>query len=238
MKGVILAGGKGTRLAPLTAVVNKHLLPVGKYPMIHYSVLKLREAGITDILLVTGREAAGDFIRYLGSGSEMGVRLTYRVQEEAAGIANALELARPFIQEGEKFVVMLGDNLFEESLTPFVRSFEQREGAMVLLKKVDEPYRYGVPVFREGRIIRIEEKPDHPRSEYCVTGIYWYDSGVFDRIRRIVPSERGELEISDVNNLYAEEMLLAYEVMADWWIDAGTFSSLQEASKYMLKRQE
>lgn len=236
MKGVILAGGKGTRLAPLTSIINKHLLPVGKYPMIHYSIEKLKRAGIHDLLLITGKSSAGSFIDYLGSGRQWGVRITYRIQEEAAGIADALELAKPFIGKNEKFVVLLADNLFEDELAPFAEQFRvQKSGAMVLLKLVEEPYRYGVPVLEDNRIMQIQEKPSDPPSSYCVTGIYWYDSEVFERVRQIVPSWRGELEISDVNNLYAEDGLLFHNYLQGWWTDAGTFESLHEASERLYK---
>lgn len=237
MKGVILAGGTGTRLAPLTTIINKHLLPVGKYPMIYYGIEKLKQAGIDDILLITGKASAGDFIHYLGSGRQWNVKLTYRIQEEASGIADALELAEPFILPGEKFIVLLGDNLFADDLSGYIEQFLiQPEKAMVLLKEVDDPERYGVPSFKDGRIEHIIEKPDHPPSFYCVTGIYGYDSGVFERVRQIAPSARGELEISDVNNLYAKEGELAHQILRGWWIDAGTFSSLQEASEYWMKQ--
>jgi glucose-1-phosphate thymidylyltransferase len=234
LKAVILAGGTGTRLKPLTFWTNKHLLPVGNYPMICYGIARLRDAGIRDIVLVTGRTSLGAFADVLGSGRDWGVSLIYRVQEEAGGIAQALDLARPAIQPDEKFAVLLGDNLFEESLQPHVQTFErQPKGAMVLLKKVDDPRRYGVPQLDEqtGRIVRIVEKPENPPSGYCVTGLYFYDSGVFEVIRRIEPSLRGELEITDVNNAYAHADLLHYREVSGWWIDAGTFESLEEAGR-------
>lgn len=233
MKAVILAGGTGTRLRPLTSVINKHLLPVGDRPMIGHALSKLKEAGITDILIVTGRSAVGLFTAYLGSGRDEGVSITYRVQEEAGGIAQALAVAEPFIGQDGKFVVLLGDNLFEEPLLPHLEAFaKQKSGAMVLLKAVGDPRRYGVPVFdRKGsRIMRIEEKPDRPQSAYCVTGIYMYDCTVFTRIRSVAPSRRGEMEITDVNNAYAAAGQLAYRVLDGWWADAGTFDSLHEAS--------
>ncbi|MEF3307234.1 sugar phosphate nucleotidyltransferase [Paenibacillus sp. GYB003] len=232
MKGVILAGGTGTRLAPLTKLVNKHLLPAGKYPMIHYAVAKLADAGIEDILLVIGKQSAGLFIDYLGGGKPWGVRLTYRIQEEAGGIAQGLALAEGFVAPGEKMVVLLGDNLFEDDLKPLVEKFgAQEQGAMVVLKEVDDLNRYGVPVFLRDSIIFIEEKPSTPKSGYCVTGIYMYDSGVFDTIRKIRPSPRGEMEITDVNNVYAMEGRLRYGVLNGWWTDAGTFDSLREAGE-------
>lgn len=234
MKAVILAGGTGTRLKPLTFWTNKHLLPVGHYPMICYGVAKLREAGIRDIVIVTTRLALGEFAEVLGSGRDWGVSIVYRVQEEAGGIAQALELARPIMAEGEKFVVLLGDNLFEQSLRPFVEDFErQTSGAMVLLKKVEDPRRYGVPKLEEGTgsIAFIEEKPENPLSPYCVTGMYFYPSDVFEIIDKVRPSDRGELEITDVNNVYAREGRLGYQVLDGWWTDAGTFDSLEEAGR-------
>ncbi|GFN31005.1 sugar phosphate nucleotidyltransferase [Paenibacillus xylaniclasticus] len=237
MKAVILAGGTGTRLHPLTGLLNKHMLPVGRYPMIHYSIVKLREAGVTDILLITGRSSAGMLISYLGSGSKLGVTMTYRIQEEAGGIAQALELARPFIRESEKFVLLLGDNLFEDALDGYVQQFEQQEeGAMVLLKQVEDARRYGVPTFGEdGKSIAvITEKPEHPATDYSVTGIYFYDDSAFSLIEQLVPSGRGELEITDLNNAYARQGKLSYAVLRGWWVDAGTFESLHEASGRML----
>lgn len=232
MKAVILAGGTGTRLLPLTKLMNKHLLPVGKLPMICYSIMKLKEAGITEILIVTGREAAGSFIAFLGSGREYGVSLTYRIQEEAGGIAQALELAQSFVGTDRKFAVLLGDNLFEEPLSAHLERFRQQPGgAMVLLKQVPDPHRYGVPVFdADGRIARIDEKPVIPRSDRCVTGIYLFDESVFSLIAHQEPSLRGELEITDVNNTYAAQGMLEYGELSGWWTDAGTFESLLEAA--------
>lgn len=234
MKAVILAGGTGTRLKPLTCWTNKHLLPVGTYPMICYGVVKLREAGLRDIVIVTGRTALAGFAEVLGSGRDWGVSLIYRVQEEAGGIAQAMELARPVIAPGEKFAVLLGDNLFEESLLPYREQFEkQEEGAMVLLKQVEDPRRYGVPAMdpQTGRIVRIEEKPSVPPSSFCVTGLYFYDSDVFGIIDQIRPSDRGEMEITDVNNAYAQQGKLTHAELTGWWTDAGTFESLEEAGK-------
>ena len=239
MRGIVLAGGKGTRLYPLTRLFNKHLLPVGKYPMIHYSVKKLEEAGVRDILLITGKESAGFFAEYFGDGSGFGVRLTYRIQEQAGGIAEALSLGEDFVRPGEKFVVLLGDNLFEDSLAPYVEDFrKQPRGARVLLKEVQDPSRFGVPIILKDQIIWIEEKPPMPKSSYCVVGVYMYDSGVFDVIRRIRPSDRGELEITDVNNVYASEGTLYYNVLSGWWTDAGTFPSFYEANRNVLMRTE
>lgn len=239
MKAIILAGGNGTRLRPLTRWTNKHLLPVGTHPMICYGVAALRQAGIRDIVIVTGRSAIAGFAEVLGSGRDWGVSLCYRVQEEAGGIAQALELGRSMFAPGEKFAALLGDNLFEESLLPYLEQFEkQEEGAMVLLKPVPDPRRYGVPVLEpeSGRILRIEEKPDRPPSGYCVTGLYFYDSSVFDMIDGMSASRRGELEITDVNNAYAEARMLQYAMVRGWWSDAGTFASLQEAAERMGKK--
>jgi glucose-1-phosphate thymidylyltransferase len=234
LKAVILAGGTGTRLKPLTFWTNKHLLPVGTYPMICHGVAKLREAGFRDLIIVTGRSALGGFADVLGSGRDWGVSLTYVVQEEAGGIAQALELARPFIAPGQKFAVLLGDNLFEESLRPYREQYErQKDGAMVLLKKVADPRRYGVPLLDpdSGRILRIEEKPENPSSSFCVIGLYFYDREVFDVIDRISPSHRGEMEITDVNNAYAAAGRLNFGELQGWWTDAGTFESLEDAGK-------
>lgn len=234
MKAVILAGGTGSRLKPLTYWTNKHLLPVGSYPMICYGVAKLREAGIRDIVIVTTRTAIGGFAEVLGSGRDWGVSIVYRIQEEAGGIAQALELARPIMSPKEKFAVLLGDNLFEESLKPYFEQYErQAEGAMLLLKKVADPRRYGVPKLDEasGRIEYIEEKPETPKSDYCVTGMYFYDTAVFDLIDGVKPSRRGELEITDVNNAYAGRGQLSYRELQAWWTDAGTFESLEEAGR-------
>lgn len=235
MKGVILAGGTGTRLNPLTKVINKHLLPVGRYPMIYYGLEKLYNAGITSILIIMGKQSSGLYTELLGSGKAWGIEITYKIQEEAGGIAQALALAEGFIQPGEKFLVLLGDNLFEESLAAHVQVFAQQlKGAKVLLKEVEDPRRYGVPVMEEDRIVFIEEKPSEPKSNYCVTGIYMYDPTVFDIIRQMKPSGRGEFEITDVNNVYASEGNLTYDLLSGWWIDAGTFESLREASNRLL----
>ncbi|AJS57454.1 sugar phosphate nucleotidyltransferase [Paenibacillus sp. IHBB 10380] len=238
MKGVILAGGTGTRLYPLTQLINKHLLPIGKYPMICYGIERLRQAGITDILIVMGKHSSGLYTDFLGSGKEWGVQLTYRIQEAAGGIAEALELTQNYMSIGERFVVLLGDNLFINDLRPYVdRYLMQPEGsAKVLLKQVNDAHRYGVPVFDQydpTRIVFIEEKPVNPKSDYCVTGIYMYDTEVFSKISQIQASARGEFEITDVNNLYAGSGQLEYDTLTEWWIDAGTFDSLQEADRQM-----
>jgi glucose-1-phosphate thymidylyltransferase len=231
MKGIVLAGGTGSRLRPLTRVTNKHLLPVGKYPMIFYPIYKLKQVGIYEILIVTGREHMGDVMELLGSGRDFGVEFTYKVQDEAGGIAQALGLAEHFVN-GDKCVVILGDNIFEDDITPYVRSFEeQKEGAKVLLKEVPDPHRFGVPEFRDGKIIAIEEKPEEPKSNYVVTGIYMYDSEVFDIIKTLKPSARGEFEITDVNNAYLKMGTLTYDILKGWWTDAGTPESLFRANE-------
>jgi glucose-1-phosphate thymidylyltransferase len=236
MKGVILAGGSGTRLRPLTKIINKNLLPVGKYPMIHYAIAKMVEAGIDDILLVIGKQSADLYTKYIGSGSDWNVRMTYKIQEEAGGIAHALALAKGFIRMDEKFLVLLGDNLFEDSLETAVRLFaNQKQGAMVFLKEVADPRRFGVPDMQDGRVAFIEEKPDAPKSNFCVTGIYMYDAEVFDVIGGIGPSKRGELEITDVNNVYAAAGSLTYSILDGWWTDAGTHRSLSKASVHWME---
>jgi len=201
--------------------------------MIEHAVCKLASAGIEDILVVIGKQSAGLFLDYLGGGKRWSVRLTYRVQEEAGGIAQGLALAEGFVSDGEKMVVLLGDNLFEDDLQPFTGLFGKQEPgtAMVLLKETDELNRYGVPMLSNDKITWIEEKPTHPKSDYCVTGVYMYDSAVFGVIRGIRPSRRGELEITDVNNRYAMDGALTYGVLTGWWTDAGTFESLREAGE-------
>lgn len=231
MKGIILAGGTGSRLFPLTKVTNKHLLPVGKYPMIFYSVYKLKQAGLTDILLVTGKEHMGDVVNLLGSGHEMGVTFTYKVQDEAGGIAQALSLAEQFVGE-DKMLVILGDNVFEDDIAPFVSNFRgQTEGAKILLQQVQDPQRFGVAELQGNHIISIEEKPLNPKSDYAVTGIYMFDHHVFDIVKTLKPSSRGELEITDVNNAYISRGTLTYDVLQGWWTDAGTHSSLARANE-------
>jgi glucose-1-phosphate thymidylyltransferase len=223
MKGVVLAGGLGTRLLPLTKITNKHLLPVYDRPMVCYPIEKLVQAGIREIMLVTGGNAAGDFLRLLENGREFGLkRIHYTYQEGAGGIAAALALAEDFV-EREQLVAVLGDNLFEEDLTPYVRKFkEQGAGARILLKEVDDPQRFGVADVKGGKVVRVVEKPKRPRSRLAVTGCYMYDARVFDIIRKLRPSGRGELEITDVNNAYIKQGRLAYDVLKGWWQDAGT----------------
>ncbi|MFC5446848.1 sugar phosphate nucleotidyltransferase [Paenibacillus aestuarii] len=231
MKGIVLAGGTGSRLYPLTKVTNKHLLPVGKYPMIFHSVAKLKEADITDILVVTGKDHMGDVVNLLGSGREMGVTFTYKVQDEAGGIAQALDLAEHFVGD-DQMVVILGDNVFEDSILPFVKNFRsQQKGAKILIQEVQDPQRYGVPELQGDKIISIEEKPKQPKSSYAVTGIYMYDSTVFGIVKTLQPSGRGELEITDVNNAYIARNELTYDVLQGWWTDAGTHASLAKANE-------
>ncbi|HZT71565.1 MAG TPA: sugar phosphate nucleotidyltransferase [Terriglobia bacterium] len=231
MKGVILAGGTGSRLFPLTKITNKHLLPVYNEPMIFYPLRALINAGITEILIVTGGRNSGDFLRLLSNGREFGLRhLNYTYQEGEGGIADALKLAEYFAG-GDKICVILGDNIIEGNIAHAAESFEHQPcGAHIILKEVPYPQRFGVPVFDGDRIIRIEEKPENPPSPYAVTGIYFYDSTVFQKIRKLKPSGRGELEITDVNNSYLREGTLTYSFLEGWWTDAGTFESLRSAT--------
>lgn len=236
MKGVVLAGGLGTRMYPLTKVTNKHLLPIYNKPMIYYPIRTLVNAGIDEILIVTGGNSAGDFLRLLGNGKEFGLRhLNYTYQEGEGGIAAALSLAEYFT-DNDQIVVVLGDNIIEGNIRGAVEAFRaQKEGARILLKEVQDPQRFGVPSFEGDRIVRIDEKPQNPASSYAVIGIYMYDHGVFDFIRTLKPSERGELEITDVNNYYIREGKIAWDVLEGWWTDAGTFDSLQHAGNLVAR---
>ncbi len=229
MKGVILAGGTGSRLYPLTKVTNKHLLPIGDKPMIYHPIEKLTGAGITEILIVTGTDHMGDVVNLLGSGKDFGCKFTYKVQDEAGGIAQALGLAENFAGT-EPITVILGDNIFEDELTEAVNNFAGK-GAQILLKEVPDPKRYGVAELDGERVLSIEEKPDHPKSNYAVTGVYFYDNQVFDCIKTLKPSGRGELEITDVNNFYIKEGLMASAQMKGWWTDAGTPESYRIANE-------
>jgi len=225
MKGIILAGGTGSRLFPLTKVTNKHLLPIGRYPMIYHAIFRLAAAGITDILVVTGRDHMGDVVGLLGSGSHFGVSFTYKVQDEAGGIAQALSLAEGFVGD-ESMAVILGDNVFESNITDFINAFRSHnQGASILLAEVSDPQRFGVPELAGNRIIRIEEKPSNPKSKFAVTGIYLYDNQVFNIIRDLQPSARGEYEVTDVNNAYIANGQLSYGFLDGWWTDAGTTES-------------
>lgn len=231
MKGVVLAGGLGKRLRPLTKITNKHLLPVFDRPMIYYPIQTLVDAGIEDILIVTGGNFAGEFLRLLGNGHTFGLKhIDYTYQEGEGGIAQALSLAEHF-SEGERIIVILGDNIVENPITPYVRRFrEQNDGARILLKEVEDPERFGVVEFSDQRIISIEEKPEYPKTNYAVTGIYMYDARVFDIIRTLKPSGRGELEITDVNNSYLRSGQLRFDILEGWWTDAGSFESLLRAN--------
>ncbi len=238
MKGIILAGGTGSRLYPLTRVTNKHLLPVYDRPMIYYPIQTLVDAGIYDILIVTGGNSAGDFLKLLRNGKDFGLQqLSFAYQEGEGGIADALRLAEPFVR-GDKVCVVLGDNIIEGSIRAAKEEFEkQAAGGKVLLKEVPDPERFGVPVFENGRIVRIEEKPKVPASKYAVIGIYFYDWTVFNRIRTLKPSGRNEYEITDVNNSYLGEGTLTTSILEGWWTDAGTFESLWKASNLVYEQR-
>ena len=237
MKGIVLAGGTGSRLSPLTRVTNKHLLPIYDKPMIYYPLQTLVEAGIQDILIVTGGNNAGDFLRLLRNGKDFGLnQVSFAYQEGEGGIADALRLAEPFAA-GEKICVILGDNILENSVRRAREKFDrQQEGALILLKEVRDPERFGVPVFEGKRIVRIEEKPKVPGSPYAVIGVYFYDGTVFDRVRTLRPSGRGEFEITDVNNSFLFEEQLSYDVIDGGWTDAGTFESLWRATKMVREK--
>jgi len=229
MKGVILAGGGGSRLYPVTKVVNKHLIPVGDKPMIIHAVEKLVEAGLPEILIVGSGDSLGDIVKLLGSGKEFFCKLSYRVQDEPNGIAKALEAAEDFA-DNEPIVVLLGDNIFQDSLKEYVEEFKKEaQGATVFLKDVPDPSRYGIAEVNRDKIVSIEEKPQNPRASYCVTGIYMYDNKVFEIIKKLKPSARGEYEISDVNMVYLKRGELSHKILKGWWVDAGTFDSLREA---------
>ena len=231
MKGVILAGGKGSRLYPLTRVTNKHLLPVYDRPMVYYPIQTLVDACIKDIIVVTGGQNSGDFLRLLSNGKDFDLRrIHYTYQEGEGGIADALRLAEPFV-EGERICVVLGDNIIENNIIQAKNAFEKQEnGAHIILKEVPDPERFGCPEIFDGRILRIEEKPQKPKSRYAVTGVYFYDATVFEKIGRAKPSWRNELEITDVNNMYLEERTLTHSILDGWWTDAGTFESLLRAT--------
>ncbi|MEK7310128.1 MAG: sugar phosphate nucleotidyltransferase [Planctomycetota bacterium] len=237
MKGVILAGGLGTRMYPLTKVTNKHLLPIYNKPMIYYPIQTLVDAGITNILIVTGGNSAGDFMRLIGNGHEFGLKqVSYAYQEGEGGIAAALSLAEPFAGD-DRIVVILGDNIIEGSIKPFTDRYrKQKSGAKILLKKVPDPERFGVPAFKNNKIIQIDEKPKKPASSFAVIGIYMYDGYVFDVIKNLKPSRRGELEITDVNNAYLKKGNLSYDILDGWWTDAGTFDSLLKATNLVAEK--
>ncbi len=236
MKGIVLAGGTGSRLFPLTKITNKHLLPIYDKPMIFYPIQTLVEAGIKDILLVTGGRNSGDFLRLLANGKEFGLaHLNYTYQEGEGGIADALGLAEHFA-DGEKICVILGDNIIEGSIKEAVQAFEKQEsGARIMLKEVTDAERFGVAEMQGSHIVGIEEKPSKPKSNYAVIGIYMFDGTVFDKVKKLVPSGRGELEITDVNNAYIREGTMTYSMLDGWWTDAGTFESLLRAANLVNK---
>lgn len=236
MKGVILAGGSGTRLKPLTKVTSKQLLPVYDHPMVYYPLQTLLKAGVNDILVITAAEHAGDYLKYLGSGREFGARFTYEIQEEPKGLAQALGMAEHFA-DGQSVTMILGDNIFEEDYSKTIRAF--KKGAMIFVKEVPDPERFGVvELDKNGTVRSIQEKPKKPKSHYAQTGLYVYDSTVFDRIKKQKPSSRGELEITDLNNAYLRDGLLSAAVVKGEWIDAGTFDSLLRASNFIAKKSK
>jgi glucose-1-phosphate thymidylyltransferase len=237
LKGIVLAGGTGSRLFPLTKVTNKHLLPVGMAPMLWHPLWKLKQAGAEEILIVTGTEHMGDIVGCMGSGKDFGCRFTYKVQDEAGGIAQALALGENFAG-GAPICVILGDNIFQDDLKDEAETFlRQEKGARVILKPVSDPHRFGVADVQGDRVVRIEEKPKEPKSNLAVTGIYFYDGQVFDIIRHQKPSGRGEMEITDVNNAYIEKGQLSFGTFQGWWSDAGTFPSLAHANE-LASREE
>ena len=237
MKGIVLAGGLGTRLMPLTKITNKHLLPIYNEPMVYYPIKTLINAGINDIMIVTGGNNAGEFLRLLGNGKQFGLKhISYTYQEGEGGIADALSLAEEFA-DGDKIVVILGDNIIENNIVNQKEAFEkQKEGARIILKKVPHPEHFGVPELDGDKVIRIEEKPKKPKSEYAVIGIYMYDYRVFDVVKTLIPSDRGELEITDVNNYYIKHGLMMYDTLDGWWIDAGSsHDNLAMATQLVIK---
>jgi glucose-1-phosphate thymidylyltransferase len=236
IKGVVLAGGLGTRLSPLTRVTNKHLLPVYKKPMIYYPIEKLVKAGLTEIMVVTGGPFAGDFLKLLGNGREFGLKdVHYTYQDGEGGIAQALGLTEHFV-DADRVCVILGDNLFSADITRGVHEFmEQESGAKIFLKEVDDPERFGVAELKGRKVVGIEEKPKAPKSRYAVTGIYMFDNDVFPIVKTLKPSGRGELEITDVNNAYVRKGTLTCDILDGWWTDAGTFESLYRANKMVFE---
>lgn len=236
MKGIVLAGGLGSRLFPLTKITNKHLLPVYDKPMIYYPIQTLINAGIDDIMIVTGGNSAGDFLQLLGNGKDFGLKhLNYTYQQGEGGIADALGLVEHFADEGPVCVV-LGDNIIEKNIRQATEDYRaQGKGAKILLKKVHDPQRFGVPEIEGNKVLRIEEKPKNPKSDFAVIGIYFFDSTVFDIIKTLKPSERGELEITDVNNHYIERGEMTWSELDGWWTDAGTFESLLHATNLVAK---
>ena len=240
IKGVVLAGGLGSRLYPLTSITNKHLLPVWDKPMVYYPIKTLVDAGIRDVMIVTGSNNAGDFLRLLGNGKELGLKhIEYAYQKGEGGIADALRLTEDFI-DGNKSVIVLGDNIIEKSIKKFVDRFRQQDsGGRILIKKVPDPERFGVVEFnkKKNRIIKIAEKPKKPKTHYAVTGIYMYDGRVFDIVKSLKPSARGELEITDVNNAYIKHGQMEYDVLSGFWTDSGTFESLLRANNLVARKE-
>lgn len=235
MKGILLAGGSGTRMHPMTLGVNKHLLPIGAKPMILHPLQKLAEFGVKEILLITGPEHLTQFAHLLGDGSSFGINLHFRVQQKPGGIAQALSLAQPFVG-AESFFVILGDNLFGEPLQILKNQLPLKEDeALIVLKEVNDPSSFGIAHLKNGKIIDVVEKPKNPSGNLCVTGIYGYTPKVFDVIREIRPSGRGEMEISDVNRVYAQALRLKFHILKSWWIDAGTLKAYQEANQIFLR---
>ncbi len=237
MKGIILAGGLGSRLFPCTKVTNKHLLPVFNKPMIYYPILTMVNAGLKDIMIVTGGGSAEDFIKILGDGGEFGLKISYAYQEGEGGIADALRLSESFAQ-GEKIFVVLGDNILDDDISEDINDFEKQErGAKIFLKEVTDPERFGVAEIRDGKVSGIIEKPKNPKSNFAVCGLYLYDNSAFEIIKTLKPSGRGELEITDVNNVFIERGDMTYAVLDGWWTDAGTFESLLKASNLVAKKE-
>ena len=232
MKGIILAGGYGTRLKPLTNLTNKHLLPIYDQHMIMYPINTLKNAGVKEILIVTGPEHAGDFMKILGSGKEFDLDITYKVQDAAGGIAQALGLAKNFVHN-DSMAVILGDNIYEDNFN----FLNFKEGAKIFLKEVPDPKRFGIAEVQENKVVNIEEKPENPKTNLAVTGLYIYDSNVFNIVKTLKPSQRGELEITDVNNAYIKENKMSFEVVKGFWSDAGTFSSLHRTANFMKEKQ-
>jgi len=235
MKGIILAGGFGTRLHPLTLITNKHLLPVYNKPMILYPLETLEKAGLEEIMIVCGKEHGGDFMNFLGSGKDYGVKLSYALQHGAGGIAEALSLTEDFADNG-KIAVILGDNIFEDDFSEEIEKFKNQEGAKVFIKKHSNPHGFGVAEIKGDKIIGIEEKPKEPKSNFVTVGFYLYNNDVFDKIRKLKPSDRGELEITDVHNVYIQDGKLSYGFVKGFWSDAGTFKSLLESANWLAKK--
>lgn len=237
MKGVILAGGHGTRLHPLTQITNKHLLPVYNKPMILYPLETLKKTGIEEIMIVCGKEHAGHFMSFLGSGKDFGVKLSYALQSGAGGIADALSLAEDFAGQG-KIAVVLGDNIFEEDFSEDFKKFQNEKGSKIFIKEVSDPHRFGVAEIENNKIIGTEEKPKNPKSNLAIVGLYLYNPDVFMKIKQLTPSARGELEVTDLHNMYIKEDALSYGVVGGFWSDAGTFDSLLSVANYIKNKNQ